>query len=67
MLHLTRLRAGISAQVCVMREVCACVYEGDMGDTAGFRRVSSAFAATYTEQLAAGVEKEDWMSTEGIQ
>ena len=47
-----------------MREVCACVCEGDMGGTAGFRRVSSA---TYTEQLAAGVEKEDWMSTEGIQ
>ena len=34
-----------------------------MGGTAGFRRVSSAFVATHTEQLAAEVEKEDWMST----
>jgi hypothetical protein len=67
MMHLMRLRAGmLCAGVCDERGVCVCV-RGRQGGTAGSRRVSSAFAATYTEQLAAGVEKEDWMSTEGIQ
>ena len=46
-----------------MREVRARVCEGDAGAAAGFRRVSGAFAATYTGQLATGLEKEDWMST----
>lgn len=32
----------------------------------GFRRVSGAFVTTYTEQLASGFEKEDWMGTEGV-
>ena len=55
------------AQVWVMRKGGVCVREGDAGATAGFRRVSGAFAASSTEQLAAGLEKEEWMSTSGVQ
>ena len=50
-----------------MRKGGVCVREGDAGATAGFRRVSGAFAASSTEQLAAGLEKEEWMSTSGVQ
>eukprot|EP01043_Picozoa_sp_COSAG02_P037294 COSAG02_NODE_2787_length_8027_cov_10.833375_3_plen_44_part_00 len=37
--------------------------EGDDSATAGFRRVSGAFVASSTEQLAAGHGKEGCMST----
>jgi len=50
------------AQVCATRKGRACVCEGDAGAAAGFRRVSGAFAASSTGQLAAGLEKEDWKS-----
>ena len=36
----------------------ACECEGDAGATAGFRRVSGAFVATYTGQLAERLGKE---------
>ena len=55
------------AQVCVTRKGRAGVSEGDAGAAAGFRRVSGAFVATYTGQLAAGLEKDDCMSTRLLQ
>ena len=54
------------AQVWVMRKGGACVREGDAGATAGFRRVSGAFAASSTEQLAAGHGKEGCVSTRAV-
>ena len=45
-----------------MKEVRACECEGGVGATGGFWRVSGAFAATSTGQLAAGLEQEDWKS-----
>ena len=44
------------------RKTHACDHEGDAGAAAGFRRVSGAFAASSTGQLAAGLEKEVWKS-----
>ena len=54
------------AQVWVMRKGGVCVREGDAGATAGFRRVSGAFAASSTEQLAAGHGKEGCVSTRAV-
>ena len=51
------------AQVCVMKEVRACECEGGVGATGGFRRVSGAFAASSTAQLAAGLSEIHIFST----
>ena len=50
-----------------MKEVRACECEGGVGATGGFRRVSGAFVASSTGQLAAGLGKEDCKSTGGGQ
>ena len=54
------------AQVWVMRKGGVCVREGDAGATAGFRRVSGAYAASSTEQLAAGHGQEGCVSTRAV-
>ena len=51
----------------VQRKARRCDHERDAGLEGGLRSVSGAFAATSTGQLAAGLEKEDWMSSRGVQ
>ena len=46
-----------------MKEVRACECDGGVGATGGFRRVSAAFAATFTAQLAAGLSEIHIFST----
>ena len=50
----------------VQRKARRCDHERDAGLEGGLRSVSGAFAATSTGQLAAGLEKEDWMSSRGV-
>ena len=51
------------AQMCVTRKGRVGVSEGDAGAAAGFRRVSGAFAASCTGQLAAIEDKMHIFST----
>ena len=47
-----------------MKEVRACECEGGVGATGGFRRVSGAFVASSTAQLAAGLSEIHIFSTD---